>query len=171
MTTGIYLVLGSNLGDRRRNLSAAVARIADYADVLSVGPVYETAPFGEVEQGNFLNTALSIETDLAAKNLLKGMKEIEKRLGRVPSGRWGPRVIDIDIALFGDEIVETAELTVPHPGLNKRDFFLRPILDIAPELRDPASGELLKDILAGIGPEDRTIIRKAKGREWQTITT
>jgi len=99
----------------------------------------ETAPWGRTAQPAFLNAVARVETTLSADALLDVLKAAERRLGRAPSGlRWGPRIIDLDILIFGDAVVESPHLTIPHPRLIERDFVLRQVLDLAPDIRHPA---------------------------------
>ena len=122
MTTA-YLGLGSNLGRRSRNLSAARRRLRQKgARILRQSRVIETAPWGVTEQPWFLNQVLEVEWVGTARQLLRAAKSVEHEGGRTPTRRWGPRVIDIDILLFGDERVEEADLVIPHPRIAERDF-------------------------------------------------
>lgn len=142
--TLVYLALGGNMGDRMANLEAAIKALAPNVTVVERSPVYETDPKYVTDQPRFLNMALSAETDLDAPSLLAFLKNIEKRLGRGPSERNGPRPIDLDIIFFGDEIIDLPDLTVPHPRLAERAFVLRPLADIA-------SARIHPDIKLGIG--------------------
>jgi 2-amino-4-hydroxy-6-hydroxymethyldihydropteridine diphosphokinase len=140
-----YLGLGSNLGNRRRNLEQAVARLNDTSGihVQRVSSFRETEPFGVQDQPFFLNGVVEVETELDPPALLAAVKRIEQELGRTPTYRWGPRVIDLDILLYGSIRWESAELTIPHPGLLKRPFVTEPLGELAPdrleELRRDAS--------------------------------
>jgi 2-amino-4-hydroxy-6-hydroxymethyldihydropteridine diphosphokinase len=121
--TTAYLGLGSNLGRRSRNLSAARRRLRQKgARILRQSRVIETAPWGVTEQPMFLNQVLEVEWGGTARQLLRAAKSVEHEGGRTPTRRWGPRVIDIDILLFGDERVEEADLVIPHPRIAERDF-------------------------------------------------
>jgi 2-amino-4-hydroxy-6-hydroxymethyldihydropteridine diphosphokinase len=121
--TTAYLGLGSNLGRRSRNLSAARRRLRQKgARILRQSRVIETAPWGVTEQPWFLNQVLEVEWVGTARQLLRAAKSVEHEGGRTPTRRWGPRVIDIDILLFGDERVEEADLVIPHPRIAERDF-------------------------------------------------
>lgn len=154
-----YLSIGGNLGDRAANLREAIARL-DRLDGCSVGGVsqiYETEPVGDVEQPPFLNVAVEIETDFDPLELLAAVKGTEREMGRVSSARWGPRLIDIDIVLYGDRVVETAALTVPHPRFRNRAFVLRPLAEIGPDAIDPITG-LTVEQLASSCP-DRSWVR------------
>jgi 2-amino-4-hydroxy-6-hydroxymethyldihydropteridine diphosphokinase len=147
--TRAYLSLGTNLGDRMTNLAAAVRALADTAGIGSVhrSPVYETAPLGPGEtidatQPPHLNCAVTLETSLSAHELLAETQRIERALGRGDHGRWESRIIDIDIVLFGDERIATPELTVPHGGMLKRAFVLRPLVDLDADLSVAGVGRL-----------------------------
>ena len=138
----VYLSLGSNVGDRQQILRLAVEALRgeDGIDVTRESRVYETEPVGDVEQGPFLNMAVAVETNLTPLAFLDRTQAIEQRLGRVPTRRWGPRVIDIDFVLW-DNLVMTSEcLTIPHPEFRKRAFVLIPLVEIAGESVDPVSG-------------------------------
>lgn len=130
----VYLGLGSNLGDRAANVTEAVRRLGalPHTHVLRVSPVYETEPVGPVRQDWFLNAVLAVETALRPLELLRAAKEIERDMGREPGPRWGPRAIDIDILIYGDEQLSTDELTLPHPELWNRRFALVPLREVIP---------------------------------------
>jgi 2-amino-4-hydroxy-6-hydroxymethyldihydropteridine diphosphokinase len=135
-----FLGLGSNIGDRRATLRAAVAAIPD---LVAVSPVYETDPVGGPEQDPYYNIVVELETNLTPHELLALCRELELAAGRVRVIRWGPRTLDVDVLLAGDLIVNTEELTVPHPRMADRNFVMAPLLDLAPELDvkgyDPAT--------------------------------
>jgi len=120
------LILGSNLGNRKENIERAVKLIERFAGkILAESSLLETPPFGVLNQPTFLNKGVLIETVHPPMELLKVLKWIEKRVGRYPTYRWGPRVIDVDIATYGSVRVETKKLKLPHPGLWEREFFKR----------------------------------------------
>jgi len=156
--TLVYIALGSNLGDRRANLEAAIAALSPEVIVLERSPVYETDPKYVTDQPRFFNMALSANTDLDALALLAFLKRIEEYLGRTAGERYGPRPIDLDIIFFGDEIVDLPELTVPHPRLSERAFVLRPLADIAPAKIHPGSGTSVAEMLAALD-DDGGLIR------------
>jgi len=135
----VYLGLGSNLGDRAAHLERAI-RLLDASTGLAitrVSSVYETAPWGEEDQPAFLNAAVEADAELAPGELLAATQSVENSMGRERTRRWGPRVIDIDILLYGDRVIEDAELRVPHPLLAVRQFMLVPLAELAPELALP----------------------------------
>jgi 2-amino-4-hydroxy-6-hydroxymethyldihydropteridine diphosphokinase len=141
--TRAYLGLGSNLGDRAAHLQLAVDELGatERIDVVAVSRVYETAPVGGPEQDDYLNAVVAIETDLAARELLAVAQRIEAVADRVRTVRWGPRTLDVDVLLVGDEQVDEPDLAVPHPRLSERGFVLAPLRDVAPDLvTEPADG-------------------------------
>jgi 2-amino-4-hydroxy-6-hydroxymethyldihydropteridine diphosphokinase len=146
----IYLGLGSNLGDRLAALQAAVAALPPKVRVLAESPVYETPPWGVADQPPYLNMVLEGKTSLSPQALLEHIKAIELTLGRVPSIRFGPRKIDIDILFYDDRIVDTPDLVIPHPRLQERAFVLVPLADLAPDLVHPLLGCLVRELLAEV---------------------
>jgi 2-amino-4-hydroxy-6-hydroxymethyldihydropteridine diphosphokinase len=138
--------MGSNIGDRQAHLEAAVGRLGEILSDVLVSPLYETDPVGVADQPAFLNLAVSGETDLPPGALLRAVKGIEWDIGRRPTYRWGPRVVDIDILLYGDSVVTEANLTIPHPEMTHRAFVLVPLADIAPEVRLPETGETVREL-------------------------
>lgn len=136
----IYLSLGTNLGDREENLRAAVGCLASggVVQITAVSSIFETEPVGYTAQPLFLNIAAAGETSFAPHALLYAVKNVERKLGRTPTFRWGPRLIDIDILFYNGERIETAELTLPHPRLSERGFVIIPLAEIAPDLLLPA---------------------------------
>lgn len=127
-----FLALGSNLGDRERYIQQAVESLPD---VVAVSPVYETEPVGGPEgQGPYLNAVVELDTDLTPRELLDWCRRLEDAAGRVRAERWGPRTLDVDILLVGDLVVDEPDLQVPHPRMWERDFVLRPLADLAPDL-------------------------------------
>ena len=154
------LGLGSNLGDRWEHLRAAVRALEVHGAVLAVSSVYATAPVGLEEQPAFLNAALLLQTELAPEPLLQAMLAIERSQGRVReplnSGppRGGPRTLDLDLLLYGDTVVSTPQLTLPHPELHRRRFVLAPAVEIAPDWLHPTLGRTLMqwlDALEDVG--------------------
>jgi 2-amino-4-hydroxy-6-hydroxymethyldihydropteridine diphosphokinase len=132
-----YIAIGTNLGDRLANLRAALAALAPEIKALDESPVYETEPWGYVDQPPFLNMALRAGTDLAPHDLLDRLKGIEATLGRIPSFHNGPRLIDLDILFYDDLVLDTPALVIPHPRLHERAFVLVPLAKIAPDLVHP----------------------------------
>jgi len=148
-----YLGLGSNLGDRRAHISVALKALADSGiRVDKVSRLYESEPWGMVDQPRFLNAACAIETGCSPQALLALVKTIEKEMGRTPNVRYGPRPIDLDILLYGDQCIYTPGLIVPHPAMLERAFVLVPLAEIAPNVRHPRSGLPIAAHLARLGP-------------------
>ena len=146
----VYLGLGSNLGNRQANMEKALKLLDDTLQIELISSVYETEPVGYVEQPMFLNAVCRGQTELGPLQLLSLVKGIEVSLGRVSSFPNAPRPIDLDIIFYGDMIMQTPELTIPHPRLEERAFVLIPLLEITPDLCHPLSGESLKDLVARV---------------------
>ncbi|MEL0539338.1 2-amino-4-hydroxy-6-hydroxymethyldihydropteridine diphosphokinase [Staphylococcus debuckii] len=146
--TKVYLGLGSNVGDREQQLNEAL-RLLDAQpgiQVTQVSSLFETAPVGYVDQPDFLNLCAEIETNLTPLEVLDCGLKIEQQLHRVRKERWGPRTLDIDILLYGNEIIENQALSVPHPRMAERAFVLVPLQEIAPEVMHPLLQTKIKDI-------------------------
>jgi 2-amino-4-hydroxy-6-hydroxymethyldihydropteridine diphosphokinase len=143
----VYLALGTNLGDRPANLQAAIAALPPAVTVMKRSPVYETQPWGVTDQPAFLNMVLSGKTCLDPLVLLARLKLLETRLGRQPSVRYGPRKIDIDLLFYDDMLLNSPELTIPHPGLHERAFVLVPLADLAAELIHPVFRKTIRQLL------------------------
>lgn len=153
MSNVAYLSLGSNLGNREGTLREAVRRLGALGRVLSVSSFYETEPVEFTDQPWFLNCAVGLETDETPQRLMAELLQIERDMGRERLLKKGPRTIDVDILLYGDVIVHSAELTLPHPAMHQRRFVLEPLAEIAPEARHPilkkTTRELLDELPAG----------------------
>ena len=144
-----YVGLGSNLGDR----AALIRRAAELIGATRVSTVIETEPWGLVDQPPFLNAVAEIETTLSARQLLDHLLDVERRLGRERIGpRWGPRTIDLDLLLYGDEVIEEPGLVVPHPHLRERRFVLEPLAELVPTRILPGNGTV-REVLAGLQSE------------------
>lgn len=159
MTT-VYLALGSNIGDSQRYIKQAIDLLQEVLSDLHQAPVYVSKAVGYTDQPDFLNTALSGGTDLEPEALLKKLKNIEKKVGRAATFHHGPRQIDIDIIFYGDQVIKTDRLAVPHPGFRDRDFVLQPLNDLNPSLTDPASHQTIGRLLGKIDPVNRSIIKR-----------
>jgi 2-amino-4-hydroxy-6-hydroxymethyldihydropteridine diphosphokinase len=146
----IYLSIGSNLGDRKRNLKTALEMLSEMVKIEKVSSIFETEPVGFTQQPLFLNTVVGGETPLKAAGLLKFVKDIETLMGRKPSFPNAPRPIDIDILFYGQVVLKSEELTIPHPRLTIRAFVMVPLSEIAPDLVHPGNkrriGSLIKDL-------------------------
>ena len=143
-----YLLTGSNLGDRNEFLDKALEKIkAKAGQVLAVSSIFESAPWGKTDQPSFLNQAIKLSTALSPIDLLKVLLNIETELGRIRAEKYGPRLIDIDILLYGDLCLQEDQLQLPHPQLPNRRFALLPLLELSPELVHPESGIPFKVLL------------------------
>ena len=157
----IFLALGSNIGDRQANLSAAIDALEPEVQPIACSPVYETPPWGYLDQPQFLNQVVKAETHLMPTDLLEYIKEIEGQQGRQESFRNGPRSIDLDIIFYDQEVIDSPPLTIPHPRLENRAFVLVPLADLAPHYQHPILGVSVIDLLSTV---DRTgIIRSSQG--------
>jgi len=136
------------------NLRQGVALLRDQIQVSAVSSVYETAPVGPANQPAYLNLAMTGETHLPARALLRVTQDIEQKVGRRPTYRWGPRVLDIDIVLIGDQVIDEPDLVVPHPRMQERAFVLVPLAEIAPVERHPTSRSSIEDLAAQVGGRD-----------------
>ncbi|NDJ11416.1 MAG: 2-amino-4-hydroxy-6-hydroxymethyldihydropteridine diphosphokinase [Acidobacteriia bacterium] len=151
-----YLGLGSNLGDREEALREALRKLeAPDLRLITVSSLYETEPVGYARQGWFLNLCAEVETTLFPKQLLQRTQRVEREMGRRRTITNGPRVIDVDILLYGNAIIETKELQVPHPRYRERRFVLAPLAELKPSLRDPETGRSMTEMLANL--QDQTV--------------
>ena len=142
-----YIGLGSNLGDRMTMLRMAIQRLETLGRIAGVSRLYETAPVGYQEQPPFLNAVVALDTALAPADLMSGLLGIERDLGRARSFPNAPRTLDLDLLMVDDVILDTPELTLPHPLLHERAFVLVPLAEMAPELVHPGTGKTIQELL------------------------
>jgi len=153
-----YIALGSNLGERTKNLKTALQRLAqtDRVKIGAVSAIFETAPVGGPEQGPYLNACATIVTELSPTQLLLVMLDIEEKMGRVRDVHWGPRLIDLDLLLYEEIVMNTPLLELPHPRMSERDFVLVPLANIAPDQIIPGLNRTVAMILTG-RPENEDV--------------
>ncbi len=150
MTT-IYIGIGSNLGDREETCLKALEELEKRGvRVTKISSRYETEPWGVKDQPKFINMAVAADTELTPREVLGAIKEIEKKLGRRETLRWGPRVVDIDILLYNDLVVDETDLRIPHPHMHERDFVLNPLSEIAPEAIHPLLKKTVREMLSEV---------------------
>ena len=154
-----YLLLGSNLGDSKKYLLDATANIGKKIGVINrKSSLYQTASWGKQNQPDFINQVISVDTDLLPMELLAGILEIERVLGRQRVEKWGSRTIDIDILLYENSIVNDPDLTIPHPYLHERRFSLMPLSEIAPDIIHPLFNRSIKELLENLS--DNLLVKK-----------
>jgi 2-amino-4-hydroxy-6-hydroxymethyldihydropteridine diphosphokinase len=158
----VYLSLGSNIGDRERHLRDTIARLGAVGCVLKVSSFYETEPVEFTDQAWFLNCAVIVETTQTPERLMTTFLGIEQEMGRERTQPKGPRVIDIDILLFGDRIVSSPELTIPHRAMHQRRFVLEPLAEIAPQIRHPVLEKTVRELLEKL-PAGQIVRRSKEG--------
>lgn len=144
-----YIAIGSNMGDKQAYLDGAVKALSGVAGcrVRSVSSFIETEPYGYVDQDNFLNGCLCLETLLTPHELLDRLHEIEAHAGRIRDKRWGPRTLDLDIIMYDDLVLDDEDLHIPHIEMHKRDFVLKPMMEIAPWVRHPVLGKTIRELV------------------------
>jgi 2-amino-4-hydroxy-6-hydroxymethyldihydropteridine diphosphokinase len=154
-----YIGIGSNLGDSLENCRAAIRVMA--ADtrnqIVRISPFYRTEPAGKIDQNWFINAVVAVKTSLSPRDLLRFLQNIEREMGRVRKERWGPRIIDLDILIYENQVIQNEELRVPHPRIHERRFVLAPLNDIAPELRHPLLEKTISQLLAALPQEEKVI--------------
>jgi len=162
----VYLGLGSNLGDRQRNLAVALRRLEPLMRIEAVSSLYETDPVGPQDQPAFLNAVCRGVTGLQPLGLLRHLHEVEHELGRRLGERWGPRPIDIDLLLYGDVVVDEPDLRVPHAELAHRAFVLVPLAEVAGDVPHPQSGQTIRALAATI---DASGVRRRAEPGWESF--
>ncbi|MGB4304512.1 MAG: 2-amino-4-hydroxy-6-hydroxymethyldihydropteridine diphosphokinase [Syntrophomonadaceae bacterium] len=147
-----YIALGSNLGRKRDNIARAIQLIAALPGVKSnkSSSLYETEPWGKTDQEKFLNQVIAVETSLKPAELLRELQNIEIKMGRQRKEKWGPRIIDLDILLYGNEVMDDPHLTIPHPHLRQRLFVLVPLAEIGADLQFPEDGATVEEVLSSV---------------------
>ena len=151
----MFLSVGTNLGNKAENLKKAIEEIKDMAEIIACSSVYETAAFGIAEQPRFLNQVIEIKTVFGPLELLQRLQDIEKCMGRIRTIKNGPRIIDIDILFYGDKIIHTELVTIPHPSIVKRSSVLIPLCDIAPDFLHPTEKKTIREIVAFLPEEEK----------------
>lgn len=156
---GIYLLVGTNLGNRLDNITQALQKISErVGNILKISSVYETAAWGKIDQPDFYNLALEIATEKGTQEVLSLLQSIEKEMGRIRIERWEERIIDIDILYFSDKVMGTEELTIPHPEISNRRFALEPLNEIATDFMHPVLQKSNRELLGDC--EDRLEVKK-----------
>jgi len=160
MPTLVYLSLGSNVGDRDLHLRNAIAKLGAHGRIVSVSSFYETEPVEMVEQEWFLNAAVALETERLPEQLMEELLCTEQEMGRQRTQKKGPRTIDIDMLLFGESVLQSPQITIPHPAMHERRFVLEPLAEIAPGAQHPVFKKTVRQLLNGLPPGQ--LVRKSK---------
>lgn len=159
----VFIGVGANIGPVRENFARALRSMEECARVVAVSSLYESDPVGPQDQPRFTNAVVKAETELSPFELLGRLKTIEKEIGRKKTTRWGPRVMDLDIIFYGDLVISTDSLVIPHPRAHERRFVLEPLLEIEPAAWHPVKDMAVRDICSGLG--DSQAISRTGGPE------
>ena len=159
----VFIGIGANLGPVHENFTRALRSIELRARVVAVSSLYESDPVGPQDQPKFTNAVVKAETELSPFELLDYLKTIEKEIGRKKTKRWGPRVIDLDIIFYGNLVISTDSLVIPHPRAHERRFVLEPLLEIEPDAWHPAKNMAVRDICSGLGDSQGISITDGPG--------
>lgn len=149
----VLISLGSNLGNRKINLEEALGYLSRFTGINSVSSMYITQPVGGIDQPDFMNAVAEVRTGMLPGCLLSELKRIETEMGRVKAEKWGPRIIDLDILFYGNIIIETENLLIPHPGIEDRRFVLKPLCEILPEFIHPQSQKSIMTLLHALNDD------------------
>lgn len=144
----VYISLGSNIGDKKSNLQKAIALISIKCEVVAQSSLYETAPWGNINQDNFVNQVIYLKTLYSPKNLMTFLLAVESEMGRIREDKWGPRTIDLDILFYDDVIIDEEKLKVPHPQISARKFILTPMAELSQSLIHPVLNKTINSLLA-----------------------
>lgn len=159
----VFISVGANIGSVRENFARAIKSIEKNSRVLAVSSLYESEPLGLQNQPKFTNAVIKVRTELSPFELLDFLQRIEREIGRKRTVRWGPRVIDLDIIFYGDLVMTTDSLTIPHPRAHERRFVLEPLLEIEPTAWHPVKNMAVRDICSGL--RDSQAISRTEGLE------
>ncbi len=165
----VFIGIGSNQGDREGSIYSALEEIRFFGDLVSISGLYETEPFGSIEQPDFLNAVVQIHTDLVPDALLTHLQDIEQKLGRVRKEKWGPRTLDLDILIFDQLVLKSETLVVPHPGLSERRFVLVPLCEIAPQYVVPGLNKTVEQLLRETPDRNRIELYATSNAVWEKL--
>ncbi len=165
----VFIGIGSNQGDRKSCIFSALEEIRSFGDLVSISGLYETEPFGSIEQSDFLNAVVQVSTALAPDELLTRLQHVEQRLGRVRKEKWGPRTLDLDILIFDQLLLKSETLVVPHPGLSERLFVLVPLCEIASQYNVPGLNKTVEQLLKETPDGSRIELYATSNAVWEKL--